>query len=322
MKKIVVALGGNALGVTPEEDKRLVKHTAKQIAQLIKQGHHIMIAHGNGPQVGMIFNTFAAAAKVDSKTPNMPFAEAGAMSQGYIGYHLMTAIYNECTAQNIRNDVNYVLALTIVDKNDPAFQKPTKPVGPFYKTLEEAKQQSTSGSTIIEDAGRGYRKVVASPKPIGFIGIDTIQNAFENSGAIIAGGGGGVPMIVNADGTCEGVDGVIDKDLTSAKLAELVGADELIILTAVSKVCINFNKPNQKELDVVSVKDLEKYIAEGQFAPGSMLPKIQAVVQFVKAAKDKTAIIADLNELEKVLQNKSGTKIIYEYPEKEGAHHD
>lgn len=308
MSRIVIALGGNALGNNPEEQKELVKIPAKKIVSLLKLGHDVIIGHGNGPQVGMIFNAFADAKKTNDKTPLIPFAEAGGMSQGYIGYHMLTAIANELKKEKIHKDAVYLLTDTIVDPNDKAFKNPTKPVGPFYASKEEAIKNNPN-STIVEDSGRGYRKVVPSPKPIDFIGINAIKENVDKGTIVITGGGGGIP-IIEKNNSYVGVDGVIDKDFALAKIASLVNADTLIILTAVDHVYVNYGKPNQKALITTNLKELEQYIGENQFAPGSMLPKIQAAINFVSSGKNKTAIIADLTKVEDALEGKSGTKII------------
>ncbi len=306
--KIVIALGGNALGDNPDEQKNLVKVPAQKVAALTQQGHTVIVGHGNGPQVGMIFNSFSDARKVNPKTPLIPFAEAGGMSQGYIGYHMLAAIQTELNKLGLNNDVVYFETLTYVDAKDPAFKNPTKPVGPFYKTMDEAKA-SNPNSKIVEDAGRGYRVVVPSPKPIDFVGINTIKNAIKNGSIVIAGGGGGIPTI-NNNGNVSGLDGVIDKDFTCAKIAEKIDADVFVILTAVDHVYVNWGKPNQKGLEVATVSEMEKYIDEKQFAPGSMLPKVQAAINFVKNKPGKKAIIADLKDIEKALAGEIGTTII------------
>ena len=308
MARIVIALGGNALGNNPTEQKELVQLPAQKIASLIKMGHEVVIGHGNGPQVGMIFNAFSDAKKVNDKTPLVPFAEAGGMSQGYIGYHMVTAIANELKKANLKKDALYVLTETIVDHNDPAFKNPTKPVGPFYASKAEA-ETNNPDSVIIEDAGRGYRKVVPSPKPINFLGIEAIKNNIKNGTVMIVGGGGGIP-IIETNGQYQGVDGVIDKDFALAKIAQMIDADIFIILTAVEHVYVNWGKPNEKALIETTVNELKQYIGENQFAPGSMLPKVEAAINFVSSGKNKSAIIADLSKVELALEGKSGTKII------------
>lgn len=306
--KIVIALGGNALGNNPAEQKELVKVPAEKAAILAKQGHTVVVGHGNGPQVGMIFNAFADAKKVNPKTPNVPFAEAGGMSQGYIGYHMLAAIQTELNKLDVNRDVVYYETLTYVDPEDPAFKKPTKPVGPFYASKAEA-EEANPGSTIVEDAGRGYRVVVPSPKPLGILGIKAIKHMIEHGTITVFGGGGGIP-VVEKDGQIIGLDGVIDKDLTCAKIAELIDADVFVILTAVDHVYVNWGKPDQKGLDVATVAEMEQYISENQFAPGSMLPKVQAAIEFVKGKPGKKAIIADLKDIELALKGEIGTAII------------
>ncbi len=309
MAKIVIALGGNALGNNPEEQKYLVKIPAEKIASLTKSGHQIIVGHGNGPQVGMIFNSFSDAKMTNDKTPLVPFAESGAMSQGYIGFHLMTAISNAFLKLKIEKDVVYYLTQTIVDEHDEAFKNPTKPVGPFYKTLENAKNNNPN-SVIVEDSGRGFRKVVASPLPLDFLGIETFKKTVAGGSCVILAGGGGIPTIKTNDGY-KGVDGVIDKDFALSKISDKLNADILVILTAVDRIFINYNKPNQESLESVTIKELEKHIKDNQFAPGSMLPKVQAAIEFVKQDKKRIAIIADLNKVEEALNGTSGTRIIY-----------
>lgn len=307
MSKIVIALGGNALGNNPTEQKDLVKIPGEKIAALIKSGHQVIVGHGNGPQVGMIVNSFANKSVVSENKFNMPFPEAGGMSQGYIGYHLQNAIYNAFKKQNINGQVNYILTQTLVDANDPAFKNPTKPVGIFYTTKAEA-EAANPNSTVVEDAGRGFRKVVASPKPIGFLGMQAIQKAVDAGTTIIVGGGGGIPTIETANGY-EGVDGVIDKDFALALMAANLKADQLIILTAVSRVAINWGKPDQRGIESMTVAEAKKHIADNQFAPGSMLPKVQAAIAFVEGNPKGKAIIADLKEVEDAINGKTGTII-------------
>lgn len=306
--KIVIALGGNALGDNPSEQKELVRVPAEKVASLSQQGHTVVIGHGNGPQVGMIFNSFSDARKVNPKTPIIPFAEAGGMSQGYIGYHMLAAIQTELNKLNLNKNVAYFETITFVDSKDPAFSNPTKPVGPFYASLEEAKA-SNPDSKIVEDSGRGYRVVVPSPKPIDFLGISAIKQSIDNGTIAIVGGGGGIPAI-NENGVVKGLDGVIDKDFTCAKIAEKIDADVFVILTAVDHVYVNWGKPDQKGLEVATVAEMEEYISQNQFAPGSMLPKVQAAINFVKGKPGKKAIIADLKDIEKALEGKVGTAIV------------
>lgn len=305
-KRIVIALGGNALGNTPYEQLALVTETAKPIVDLIEQGNEVIIAHGNGPQVGMINLGMATAAEAKAIKSDMPFPECGAMSQGYIGYHLQNAIGNELAARGMKKDVATVVTQVLVDENDPAFQNPTKPVGAFYDKQTAERIAKEKGYTMVEDAGRGYRQVVPSPKPIDVIEKNTVNALIKDGCVVITVGGGGIPVI-RKDGKLNGTPAVIDKDFASAKLAELVQADALVILTAVDRVAINWGKPNQQSLDEMSVEEAEKYCTEGHFAPGSMLPKVKAAISFAKAGG--TAIIASLENAGKAVRGESGTVI-------------
>ena len=305
-KRIVIALGGNALGNTPYEQLALVTETAKPIVDLIEQGNEVVIAHGNGPQVGMINLGMATAAEAKAIKSDMPFPECGAMSQGYIGYHLQNAIGNELAARGMKKDVATIVTQVLVDENDPAFQNPTKPVGAFYDKETAERIAKEKGYTMVEDAGRGYRQVVPSPKPIDVIEKNTVNALIKDGCVVITVGGGGIP-VVRKDGKLYGTPAVIDKDFASAKLAELVHADALVILTAVDRVCINWGKPNQQSLDEMSVADAEKYCEEGHFAPGSMLPKVKAAISFAKTGG--TAIIASLENAGKAVKGESGTVV-------------
>ncbi len=303
-KRIVIALGGNALGNTPYEQLALVTETAKPIVDLIEQGNEVVIAHGNGPQVGMINLGMATAAEAKAIKSDMPFPECGAMSQGYIGYHLQNAIGNELAARGMVNDVATVVTQVLVDENDPAFQNPTKPVGAFYDKETADRIAAEKGYTMVEDAGRGYRQVVPSPKPIDVIEKNTVNALIKDGCVVITVGGGGIP-VVRKDGKLYGTPAVIDKDFASAKLAELVHADALVILTAVDRVCINWGKPDQQSLSEMSVEEAEKYCGEGHFAPGSMLPKVKAAISFAKTGGQ--AIIASLENAGKAVKGESGT---------------
>ncbi len=305
-KRIVIALGGNALGNTPYEQLALVTETAKPIVDLIEQGNEVIIAHGNGPQVGMINLGMATAAEAKAIKSDMPFPECGAMSQGYIGYHLQNAIGNELAARGMKKDVATIVTQVLVDENDPAFQNPTKPVGAFYDKETADRIAKEKGYTMVEDAGRGYRQVVPSPKPIDVIEKNTVNALIKDGCVVITVGGGGIP-VVRKNGKLYGTPAVIDKDFASAKLAELVHADALVILTAVDRVCINWGKPNQQSLDEMSVADAEKYCEEGHFAPGSMLPKVKAAISFAKTGG--TAIIASLENAGKAVKGESGTVV-------------
>ena len=306
MKKIVIALGGNALGSTPAEQLELVRQTAKPIVDLIQEGNQVVIAHGNGPQVGMINLGMSTAAEAGAIKSDMPFPECGAMSQGYIGYHLQNSIGNELAARGLAKDVATVITQVLVDEADPAFQKPTKPIGAFYDKAAAEKIAAEKGYTMVEDAGRGYRQVVPSPKPIDVVEKNMIQSLIDTGHVVIAAGGGGIPVI-RKDGRLLGTPAVIDKDFASAKLAELIDADMLVILTAVDWVAINWGKPEQKALGEMSVAEAERYCGEGHFAPGSMLPKVQAAISFAKAGG--TAIIASLENAAAALRGESGTHI-------------
>ncbi len=306
-KKIVIALGGNALGDTAIEQLKLVEETAKPIVDLIEDGNQVIIAHGNGPQVGMINLGMNYAHENGAVKGEMPFPECGAMSQGYIGYHLQNAIGNELKKRGVKKDVACVITQVIVDEKDEAFSKPTKPVGAFYDKETADKMAKERGWTFVEDAGRGYRRVVPSPKPVDVEEKNVVNSLVDNGYIVITVGGGGIP-VVKKDGKLIGVPAVIDKDFASAKLAELVKADALFILTAVEKVCINYGKPDEKKLDVMTLADCEKYIGEKQFAPGSMLPKVVACMNFAKTGGE--AIIADLKNAKLALKGLSGTKII------------
>ena len=307
-KTVVIALGGNALGSTPQEQLELVKNTATHIVDMIEDGTNVVVSHGNGPQVGMINNAFAYASANDGKTPEMPFPEAGAMSQGYIGYQLSQAILNELKARNILRSTVNVITQTVVDPDDPAFQNPTKPVGAFL-TEEEAKAKAAeTGWTYKEDAGRGWRQVVASPKPVRIVEFDAVRDLVNDGYVVISTGGGGVPVFEEG-GAYSGVPAVIDKDRSSALLARKLKADMLVILTAVEKVCVNFNTPDQKAIDEMDVEQARAYIEEGQFAPGSMLPKVEACIEYVEQFPAGKALITSLECAAAGLRGETGTVI-------------
>ena len=309
-KRIVIALGGNALGNNPEEQLELVKNTAKAIVDLIKEGHEIMIGHGNGPQVGMINLAMEYASQEGANTPTMPFPECGAMSQGYIGYHLQQAIGNELKREGINKCCVTVVTQVVVDEHDPAFKNPTKPIGSFYTKEDAEKIEKEKGYTFVEDSGRGYRRVVASPKPVEIVESNVIEKIVATGNIVITVGGGGIPVIKNNNGELKGVPAVIDKDSSSAKLAQYLAADMLIILTAVEKVAINFNKPNQKDLSSMTLEECEKYISEGHFAKGSMLPKVEACKKFVEESpKNAVAIITSLEKAAEAIRGETGTTI-------------
>ncbi|MBB1085742.1 carbamate kinase [Limosilactobacillus fastidiosus] len=307
MAKVVVALGGNALGKSPEEQLKLVKNTASSLIGLIEAGNQVVISHGNGPQVGAI-NLGMNFAAENGKTAAFPFPECGAMSQGYIGYHLQQSLQNELHRRWMNKNVATIVTQIAVDPKDPAFQNPSKPVGDFY-TKEQAEQiEKEKGYTFKEDAGRGYRQVVPSPLPQKIMELNSIKTLIENGDLVIAGGGGGVPVIMTDDGL-QGVPAVIDKDRSSALLADKINADTLIILTAVDYVYVNYGKPDEKALKTLNVAEAQKYMDEKQFAAGSMLPKIEACLSFVKGHPERKALITSLNGLDDALAGKVGTVI-------------
>lgn len=308
MKKIVIALGGNALGNTPYEQLELVMETAKPIVDLIQDGNEVVIAHGNGPQVGMINLGLDTAAKERAIKSDMPFPECGAMSQGYIGYHLQNAIGNELRKRGMDKEVATVVTQVVVDENDPAFQHPTKPVGGFYDKETAERIAKEKGFVMVEDAGRGYRRVVPSPKPIDVIEKKTVANLIKDGCVVITVGGGGIPVVVR-DGMLYGTPAVIDKDYASEKLAELIDADMLVILTAVEKVAINYGKPDVQWLSSMDLEDAEKYCGQGQFAPGSMLPKVRACMEFAASKKGRVALITSLDKALQALNGETGTRI-------------
>ena len=307
MERIVVALGGNALGNSAKEQLELVKETAKSIADLVESGNEVIVVHGNGPQVGMINLAFEEAADNSNKDIEMPFPECGAMSQGYIGYHLQNSIRTELLNRGIEKNVETIITQVIVDPNDEAFNNPTKPIGKFY-SKEQLEKLGKTNYIMKEDSGRGYRRVVPSPKPIDIVEKDVINNLINNGGIVICAGGGGIPVI-KEENSLIGIAAVIDKDFASEKVAELINADKLVILTAVDGVCINYNTKDEKMLRNISVNEAKKYIEEKQFASGSMLPKVLAALQFVENGKNKKALITSLSRAKEALQGLTGTVI-------------
>lgn len=306
-ERIVIALGGNALGDTPEEQQKRIDDAAEALVGLISQGYEIIVSHGNGPQVGMINLAFSMSSSDNEKIPPMPLAECTAMSQGYIGYHLQKGIQKELTREGMPWHVATMVTQVEVDENDEAFKNPTKPIGIYY-TEDEAKKLMAENpeKVYIEDAGRGYRRVVASPLPKNIVEKDSILNLLDNEFVVIACGGGGIPVIKTQDGY-KGVDAVIDKDFASALLAESVDAKYLFILTAVDRVSLNYGKPDEKVLEKMSVKEAEQYCNEGHFAPGSMLPKVKAGIKFAKSKKGRRAVIASLEKAPLAIRGLSGT---------------
>ena len=307
-RRIVIALGGNALGSNLPEQMKAVKITAKAIVDLIEDGNEVVICHGNGPQVGMIQNAMAELTRSDPKKYiPCPLSVCVAMSQGYIGYDLQNAMREEMLDRGIPIGAATVLTQVEVDPEDPAFLHPTKPIGAFYSKEEADRIASEKGYTMIEDAGRGYRQVVPSPKPVDVVEKDMVNTLIDAGHVVITVGGGGIPVI-EKDGKLVGVPAVIDKDFASAKLAELVKADALVILTAVDRVAINWGRPNQQSLERMTCAEAEQYCKEGHFAPGSMLPKVQAAMSFARTGGE--AIIASLENAAAALRGESGTKVV------------
>lgn len=307
-KKIVIALGGNALGNNLPEQMAAVKKTAAAIADLIEEGHEVVISHGNGPQVGMINLAMGELAKADPNNPVAPLSVCVAMSQGYIGYDLQNALREELLNRGIHKPVVSIIAQTRVDADDEAFKNPTKPIGRFM-TKEEAEQMvEERGYDIMEDAGRGYRRVVASPKPVEIIEIETVKSLIDAGQVVVASGGGGIPVMAQGN-HLKGAAAVVDKDFCSALLAKEIDADWLIILTAVEKVAVNFGKPDQKDLDSLTPEEAEVYIEEGQFAPGSMLPKVEAALDFASSKPGRQSLITLLEKAKDGINGKTGTVI-------------
>ena len=311
-EKIVIALVGNALQsgkgpATAEAQLEVVKNTCEHIAQISGMGYEIAVVHGNGPQVGRIVMASETAKDV---TPPMPFDVCGAMSQGYIGYHIQQCLKYALNRENRNVPVVTVATQVIVDEADPAFNNPTKPIGPFYTEDEARALEAEKGYTVKEDAGRGWRRVVASPLPRRIVEIEAVKQLWDHS-IVITCGGGGIPVVEKPNGTLEGVAAVIDKDYAAELLAEMVEADILMILTEVEKVSINFNKPDQEDLSVMSLEQAARYVEEGHFPAGSMLPKVQAAMKFVRRYPNKKAIITSLDKAVDALEGKTGTVITF-----------
>ena len=302
-KRIVIALGGNALGKNLPEQMAAVHHTAKAVADLIEEGHEIVIVHGNGPQVGMINIAMTTLSREDPSHPMAPMSVCTAMSEGYIGYDLQNSLREELLDREIHKAVSTILTQVEVDPNDPAFQHPTKPIGTFM-TEEEAEEMRRRGNAVMEDAGRGWRRCVASPLPKSIVEIETIEALLKAGQVVIACGGGGIP-----GHHLKGAGAVIDKDFAAELLAEELDADALIILTAVEKVAINFGKPDQQWLDHLTPDEARRYAAEGQFAPGSMLPKVQAAAKFAESKPGRTALITLLEKAKEGIAGKTGTAV-------------
>ena len=309
-KRIVIALGGNALGKNLPEQYLAVQETSRAIADLIEAGNEVIMSHGNGPQVGMINNAMAAYSKTEPSHPAItPLSVCVAMSQAYIGYDLQNALKEELLNRGIKKNVATVITQVRVDENDPAFEHPTKPIGQFMTKEEADAAVASSGIQVMEDAGRGYRRVVASPKPAEIIEIDTVKDLLNAGEVVIASGGGGIPVIRQGN-HLKGVGAVIDKDFASCLLAQQLNADFLIILTAVEKVALRFGTPEETWLDDITVDEAKQYMEEGHFAPGSMLPKVQAGVEFAESGKGRTALITLLQKAKDGVNGATGTRII------------
>ena len=307
-KRIVIALGGNALGKNLPEQMEAVQHTARAIVDLIEQGNEVIVVHGNGPQVGMIANAMTELTRSDpQKYIPCPLSVCGAMSQGYIGYDLQNALREEMERRGITRGVATVLTQVEVDPADPAFENPTKPIGSFMTEDEAEQLKRDRGYDFVEDSGRGYRRVVASPKPRRIVELDTISSLVAADHVVIACGGGGIPVLPTGNHHLKGAAAVIDKDFAAELLAESLDADYLVILTAVEKVAVNFGKPDQQWLDGLTPETAGKYVDEGQFAPGSMLPKVQAAVKFAESKPGRSALITLLDRAADGIAGKTGT---------------
>lgn len=311
--KVIVALGGNALqeaGTPPTAEAQLgvVRKTCEYLADISGKGYEMGIVHGNGPQVGRIVLGQEIASKADDNLPAMPFDVCGAMSQGYIGYQIQQSLREALKKRGRDIPVVTLLTQVVVDAADPAFQNPTKPIGPFYTEDEAKKLMTEKGYTMKEDAGRGWRRVVASPVPKRIAEIDSVRRLWDTT-IVVTAGGGGIPVVENEDGSLTGVAAVIDKDLAAERLAEDMETDFLLILTEVDRVSINFKKPNQQDLSALTVAEALKYVEEGHFAPGSMLPKIMAAVQFARRFPNGKAIITSLYKAVDALEGNAGTVI-------------
>ena len=307
-KKIVIALGGNALGNNLPEQMAAVKETAKAIADLIEEGHEVVISHGNGPQVGMINLAMGELAKADPDNPVAPLSVCVAMSQGYIGYDLQNALREELLNRGINKPVSSIITQMRVDPDDEAFKNPTKPIGRFMTREEADEMIRDRGYDVMEDAGRGYRRVVASPKPVEIVEIETVRSLINDGQVVIAAGGGGIPVYAQGN-HLKGAAAVVDKDFGSSLLAREIDADWLIILTAVENVAVNYGKPNQENLSELTPEQAQVYIEEGQFAPGSMLPKVEAAVEFAQSGEGRQSLITLLEKARDGINGKTGTVI-------------
>jgi carbamate kinase len=312
MKRVVIALGGNALQdssmpPTAEAQLQVIRETAKHLVDIVENGYAVTLTHGNGPQIGRIVLQNEAAEMI---TPGLPFDVCGAMSQGMIGYLLQLAVGDELWLRKMDPRVVTIVTQVVVDRDDPAFRHPTKPIGKFYTREEAERIQREKGYSMIEDSGRGYRRVVASPRPVKIIEIDIIRDLLNLGEIVITVGGGGIPVVEEADGTLAGVSAVIDKDLAAEKLAEDIRADILLILTSVEQVALDYGTPMQRNLDTMTISEAKRHISNAHFAPGSMLPKVEAAVQFVGSGSGRKAIIAALPQAVEALEGRAGTRIV------------
>lgn len=308
-KRVVVALGGNALGDNPQEQLTLLQETATHLASMIQEGINLVITHGNGPQVGIIDEAFAAASKDPAnQVPFMPLTDCNAMSQGYIGAQLTRTLINQFRSQDIMRSVVDVPTHVLVDASDEAFKNYEKPIGAFMTEKDARAFAKATGCQVKEDSGRGWRRVVPSPAPQDILELGVISTLVDDGFIVIAAGGGGIPVVLEDD-HYKAVDAIIDKDLVSSILAWKIHADILVILTAVDKVYVNFNQPDQKGIDRMTTEEARAYIAQGQFAPGSMLPKVEACIKFVEAHPQGKAIITSLGHAAEGLRGETGTLI-------------
>jgi len=304
---IVIALGGNALGESLAEQMAAVKSTSRSIVDLIARGHRVVVTHGNGPQVGMIDTAFEAAAMTEAHTPHLPMSVCVALSQGYIGYDLQNALREELLDRGMQVPVASLITQVIVDEHDPAFRDPSKPIGSYFPK-DQAEAMIRNGYTMKEVPGRGWRRVVASPRPLDVVEKETVRAMVEAGQLAIAAGGGGIP-VYRQHNHLKGASAVVDKDLASARLAALIGADLLIILTAVERVALDFGKPSQRWLDRLSVEEARRYIDEGHFAKGSMLPKVEAAVEFAESRPGRSTLITLLAKARDGIEGRTGTRI-------------
>ncbi len=309
MQRILISLGGNALGTNFDELVASVGIVAEPIVDLIGAGNEVVMCHGNGPQVGMIKSSIDRG-QAEYHFALMPLSETVAMSQAYIGYHLQNAVENQLHAQgiDIEKSVCTVISRTLVDENDPRFHRPTKPIGAFFSE-EEAKELHKTGKVMVEDAGRGYREVVASPLPLDILEKDVILDMVDSGHVVIAGGGGGIPIVFK-DNWYRAIDAVIDKDWVSVMIAEFTKCDALVILTGVEQVAVDFNTAQQRNLDQITLGEAERYIIDGQFPEGSMLPKIQAAMDFTRSGPGRRTLITSLDKLVEGLMGEAGTWVV------------